>query len=91
MRHDKGCAFESSGGEQTCDCDYDKVQSLLATIVGLPNGRYGMRVSEDIPSIHFPPGFSWRFCGKLFVVNPKDESNQRAMGVVVPSQAEGND
>lgn len=66
-------------------------KTAFDVISNLPEGRYGLRVTEDDPSLHFPPGFSWRFGGKLFVVSPKDEKNQRAMGVVIPPSRDGDD
>jgi hypothetical protein len=60
---------------------------LVEFFLGLAEGRYGMRVSDDEPELRFPPGFSVRSGGKLFVITPKDEENRKAMGMAMPGDA----
>jgi len=64
-----------------------EAEMTLNTLRSLPEGRYRMRVTEDDASSQFSPGFSFRHAGKLFVLFPAEEGNQRAMGVVTPPEA----
>jgi hypothetical protein len=67
-----------------------EAEMALDTLRSLTEGRYRMRVAEDDASLQFPPGFSFRYAGKLFVLFPAEEDNQRAMGVVThPEEARG--
>lgn len=56
-------------------------------LLGLPNGRYGMRISADDPALRFPAGFSARIGGKLLVIVPKEEENRKAMNMAMPGDA----
>jgi len=60
-----------------------EAEMTLDTLRTLPEGRYRMRVTEDDPSLQFPPGFSFRQSGKLFVLFPSEEANQTDMGVAL--------
>lgn len=61
----------------------DENWTPLEVLSGLVAGRYSLRVAEDDPSLRFPPGFSFRHDGKLFVLFPEEKPAQEAMGVSV--------
>ncbi len=61
---------------------------MRAFIANLTDGRYGIRVAKldaETEQMQFPLGFSFRYAGKLVVLNPNDPVTKMAMGVVVHS------
>lgn len=59
----------------------DETLEMQNFLFRLPDGKFSMRISEDNPAFNFPPGFSFRFGGRLFVLFPEDKQAQESMGV----------